>query len=168
MSGVTPQQYREAAENLIADYRAAGPVETKRHRYRSVLLAHGWCTEVHRLAEAVLHLIDSGYRHETLILLRTMVGTTVSLQWPSQKGDAGAAAVFAEGGRMPRAAAENMQKAFNVPQDLIDAIKGAPVEKTDESEIFRRFQAQCDESDPKRELYSVYRFLPDNKEPPGL
>jgi hypothetical protein len=38
-------------------------------------------------------------------------------------------------------------------------IKGAPVEKTDESEIFRRFQAQCDEIAPKRELYSVYRYL---------
>ncbi|WP_030734385.1 DUF5677 domain-containing protein [Streptomyces sp. NRRL S-31] len=159
MSNVTPQQYREAVERMVADYRAAGPVETKQRRYRSVLLAHGWCTEVHRLAEAVLHLIDSGYRHETLILLRTMVETTVSLQWLSQKGDAGAVGVFAEGGRTNRAAAEDMQKAFNVPQDLIDAIKGAPVEKTDESEIFRKFQAQCDELDPKRELYSVYRFL---------
>ncbi|MFI9549555.1 hypothetical protein ACIHAR_37580 [Streptomyces sp. NPDC052016] len=32
------------------------------------------------------------------------------------------------------------------------------MEKTDESEIFRKFQAHCD-VDPKRELYSVYRHL---------
>ncbi|WP_330300601.1 hypothetical protein [Streptomyces sp. NBC_00503] len=31
--------------------------------------------------------------------------------------------------------------------------------KTDEGEIFRRIQAQCDEIDPKSELYSVYRYL---------
>ncbi|MEV5783270.1 hypothetical protein AB0L42_19970 [Streptomyces sp. NPDC052287] len=67
--------------------------------------------------------------------------------------------MFAEGTRLNRAAAEDMQKGFNVPQDLIDSIKGAPVEKTDESEIFRKFQAQCDEISPKRELYSVYRYL---------
>ena len=52
-----------------------------------------------------------------------------------------------------------MEKAFSVPKDLLDAIKGQPVTKTGESVIFRRFQAQCDEIDPKRELYSVYRFL---------
>ena len=52
-----------------------------------------------------------------------------------------------------------MQQAFNVPQDLIDAIKNEPATKTDESEVFRRFQAQCDEIEPKRELYSVYRYL---------
>ncbi|MFD3378450.1 MULTISPECIES: DUF5677 domain-containing protein [unclassified Streptomyces] len=159
MSNVTPQQYRQAAERMIADYRVAGPIETKQRKYRSVLLGHGWCTEVHRLAEAALYLVDGGYRHEALIPLRTMVETTVSLHWLSQKGDAGARGVFAEWGRVNRAAAEDMQKAFNVPQDLIDTIKGEPVEKTDESEIFRRFQKQCDEIDPKKELYSVYRYL---------
>ncbi|MGI5436728.1 DUF5677 domain-containing protein [Streptomyces shenzhenensis] len=159
MSSVTPQQYREAAEKLIANYRTAGPIETKQRKYRSVLIGHGWCNEVHRLAGASLNLVDNGYRHEALILLRTMFETTISLHWLSQKGDAGALGVFAEGGRLNRAAAEDMRKGFNVPQDLIDAIKGEPVEKTDESEIFRKFQAQCDEVDPKRQLYSVYRYL---------
>ncbi|MFE0731768.1 DUF5677 domain-containing protein [Streptomyces antibioticus] len=159
MSSVTPQQYRAAVEKLVVDYRAAGPIETKQRKYRSVLIGHGWCNEVHRLAEASLHLVDRGYGHEALILLRTMFETTISLHWLSQKGDAAALGVFAEGDRVNRAAAEDMQKGFNVPQDLIDSIKGAPVEKTDESEIFRKFQAQCDEIDPKRELYSVYRYL---------
>ncbi|ELP62651.1 DUF5677 domain-containing protein [Streptomyces turgidiscabies] len=159
MSSVTPQQYRKAVEKMVADYRAAGPIETKQRRYRSVLIGHGWCNEVHRLAEASLHLVDRGYRHEALPLLRTMFETTISLHWLSQKGDAGALGVFAEGARLNRAAADDMQKGFNVPQDLIDSIKGAPAEKTDESEIFRRFQAQCDEIAPNRELYSVYRFL---------
>lgn len=159
MSSVTPQQYREAVEKMIADYRAAGPIETKQRKYRSVLIGHGWCNEVHRLAEASLHLVDAGHGHEALILLRTMFETTISLHWLSQKGDAGALGVFAEGTRLNRAAAEDMQKGFNVPQDLIDLIKGAPAEKTDESEIFRKFQAQCDEIAPKRELYSVYRYL---------
>ncbi|MFF0055228.1 DUF5677 domain-containing protein [Streptomyces microflavus] len=159
MSSVTAHQYREAAEKLIADYKTARPIETKQRRYRSVLLGHGWCTEVHRLAEASLRLVDCGYRHEALPLLRTMVETAVSLHWLSQKGDAAASGVFAEAGRANRAAADDMQRAFNVPQDLIDAIKGAEVEKTDESEIFRRFQRQCDEIDPKREIYSTYRYL---------
>ncbi len=159
MSNVSRQQYRDAVEKMLADYRAAGPIETKQRKYRSVLIGHGWCAEVHRLAEVVLHLIDRGNRHETLILLRTMVETTLSLHWLSQKGDAGALGVLAEGGRLNRAAAEDMKKAFSVPQELLDAIKGESVEKTDESEIFRKFQAQCDEVDPKRELYSVYRYL---------
>ncbi|WP_409058776.1 DUF5677 domain-containing protein [Streptomyces sp. SYP-A7185] len=159
MSSVSAQQYREAAEKLIADYKAARPIETKQRKYRSVLLGHGWCTEVHRLAEASLRLVDCGHRHEALILLRTMVETTVSLHWLSQKGDDAALGVFAEGTRSNRNAAQDMQKGFNVPQDLMDAILNAPVEKTDESEIFRRFQAQCDEIDSKRELYSVYRYL---------
>ncbi|WP_326721708.1 DUF5677 domain-containing protein [Streptomyces sp. NBC_00243] len=159
MSNVTQQQYREAVEKMIADYKAAGPIETKQRNYRPVLIGHGWCTEVHRLAESSLHLVDLGYAHEALILLRTMLETTVSLHWLSQKGDSGALGVFAEGDRLNRAAAADMEKGFNVPQDLIDVIKNVPVEKTDESEIFRKFQAQCDEIDPKRELYSVYRFL---------
>ncbi|MGW5130738.1 DUF5677 domain-containing protein [Streptomyces sp. NPDC004135] len=159
MSSVTTQQYREAAEKLIANYRAAGPIETKQRKYRSVLIGHGWCSEVHRLAEASLHLVDLGHRHEALILLRTMFETTISLHWLSQKGDAGALGVFAEGSRVSRAAAQDLQKGFNVPPDLIDSIKGTQVEKTDESEIFRKFQAQCDEVDPTRALYSVYRYL---------
>ncbi|WP_316739194.1 DUF5677 domain-containing protein [Streptomyces sp. MK7] len=153
------QQYRDAIEKLIADFRASGPIETRQRKYRSVLLGHGWCTEVHRLAEATLHLVDHGLAHEALILLRTMFETTVSLHWLSQKGDAGALGVFAEGGRVNRAAANDMQTAFNVPQDLIDQINSEAVEKTDESEVFRRFQAQCDEIDPRRQLYTVYRYL---------
>ncbi|WP_327344407.1 DUF5677 domain-containing protein [Streptomyces europaeiscabiei] len=159
MSKVTPQQYREAVEKLLADYRAAGPIESKLRNYRSVLIGHGWCAEVHRLAESALHLVDLGYGHESLILLRTMFETTISLHWLSQKGDAGALGVLAEGGRTSRAALTDMEMAFNLPQDFIDIIKNEPVEKTDESEIFRKFQAQCDEIDPKKELYSVYRHL---------
>ncbi|MGW1557869.1 DUF5677 domain-containing protein [Streptomyces sp. NPDC002144] len=159
MSSVTPQQYRDAVERMVANYRTVGRIETKQRTYRPVLIGHGWCTEVHRLAEASLHLVDRGYGHEALILLRTIFETTISLHWLWQKGDAGARGVFAEGSRVNRAAAEDMQKGFNVPQDLIDSIKGAPVEKTDESEIFRRFQAQCDEIAPNRELYAVYRYL---------
>lgn len=159
MGDVTPQQYREAIEKVVADYRVAGPIETKQRRYRSVLIGHGWCAEVHRLAEAALHLVDLGYGHESLPLLRTMFETTISLHWLSQKGDAGALGVLAEGGRTNRAALTDLEKAFKLPQDLIDVIKSEPVEKTDESEAFRKFQAQCDEIDPKRELYSVYRHL---------
>ncbi|MET7976769.1 DUF5677 domain-containing protein [Streptomyces mirabilis] len=159
MSNVTRQQYRETVEKLVADYRAAGPVEAKHRNYRPVLIGHGWCAEVHRLAESALHLVDLGYGHEALILLRTMFETTISLHWLSQKGDAGARGVLAEGGRTNRAALTDMQMAFKLPQDLVDTIKNEPAEKSDESEIFRKFQAQCDEIDPKRELYSVYRHL---------
>ncbi|WP_406218312.1 DUF5677 domain-containing protein [Streptomyces canus] len=159
MNNVTPQQYREAAEKMIADYRAAGPIETKQRKYRSVLIGHGWCAEVHRLAESAFLLVDRGYAHEALILLRTMFETTISLHWLSQKGDAGARGVLAEGDRTNRAALTDLEKAFKLPQDFIDTIKNVAVEKTDESEIFRKFQAQCDEIDPKRELYSVYRHL---------
>lgn len=159
MGNVTQQQYRDAIAKLIVDFRASGPIETKQRKYRSVLLGHGWCAEVHRLAEAALHLVDHGFAHEALILLRTMFETTVSLHWLSQKDDAAALGVFAEGGRVNRATANDMQTAFNVPQDLIDQINNEPVEKTDESEVFRRFQAQCDEIDPRRQLYTVYRYL---------
>ncbi|MGK5534223.1 DUF5677 domain-containing protein [Streptomyces sp. URMC 129] len=159
MAPVTEQQYRQAVEKMVAHYRAAGPVETQQRRYRTVLIGHGWCAEVHRLAEAALRLVDLGYGHEAQILVRTMFETTISLHWLSQKGDAGALGVLAEGGRANRAAAVDLEKAFRLPQDLIDAIKGERVEKTEESEIFHRFQAQCDEIDPKRELYSVYRYL---------
>ena len=159
MSNVTPQQYREAVEKLVADYRAAGAVEAKQRNYRPVLIGHGWCAEVHRLAVSALHLVDAGYGHEALILLRTMFETTISLHWLSQKRDAGARGVLAEGDRTSRATLTDLEKAFTLPEDLIDAIKNLPNEKTDESEIFRKFQAQCDEIDPKRELYSVYRHL---------
>ncbi|MFI6644684.1 DUF5677 domain-containing protein [Streptomyces sp. NPDC050504] len=159
MSKVTPQQYREAAEKMIANYRAAGAIKAKQPKYRSVLIGHGWCAEVHRLAESALLLVDRGYAHEALILLRTMFETTISLHWLSQKGDAGALGVLAEGDRANRAALTDLEKAFRLPQDLTDAIKKVAVEKTDESEIFRKFQAQCDAIDPKRELYSVYRHL---------
>jgi hypothetical protein len=159
MSSVTPQQYREAAEKMIADYRAAVPIETKQRKYRSVLIGHGWCAEVHRLAESALLLVDRGHAHEALILLRTMFETTISLHWLSQKGDAGARGVLAEGDRTNRAALTDLEKAFKLPQDLVDTIKNVAVEKSDESEIFRKFQAQCDEIDSKRELYSVYRHL---------
>ncbi|OQR60881.1 hypothetical protein B6E66_26960 [Streptomyces maremycinicus] len=160
MGKITPQRYREAVEKLVADYRAAGAVEAKQRNYRPVLIGHGWCAEVHRLAESALILADAGYGHEALILLRTMFETTISLHWLSQKGDAGARGVLAEGDRTSRASLTDLQKtAFTLPQDLIDAVKNLPVEKTDESEIFRKFQAQCDEIDPKRELYSVYRHL---------
>ncbi|WP_419796356.1 DUF5677 domain-containing protein [Streptomyces fuscus] len=101
---------------MVADCRAAGPIETKQRKYRSVLIGHGWCDEVHRLAEASLYLVDHGYGHEALILLRTMFETTISLHWLSQKGDAGALGVFTEGSRLNRAAAEDMQKGFNVPK----------------------------------------------------
>ncbi|MEV8126965.1 DUF5677 domain-containing protein [Streptomyces sp. NPDC085944] len=159
MSKVTPQQYRDAVDRLVADYRAAGPVEAKQRNYRPVLIGHGWCAEVHRLAEAALLLVDEGYGHEALILLRTMFETTISLHWLSQKGDAGARGVLAEGDRTSRAALTDLEGAFALPQHLIDAIKNLPVEKTDESETFRKFQAQCDQIDSKRELYSVYRHL---------
>ncbi|WP_406469205.1 DUF5677 domain-containing protein [Streptomyces hirsutus] len=159
MSNITQQQYRDAIEKLITDFQASRPIETKQRKYRSVLIGHGWCTEVHRLAEAALHLVDRGFAHEALILLRTMFETTVSLHWLSQKDDAGALGVFAEGGRVNRAAVKDMQVAFSVPQDLIDQINSEPVERTDESEIFRRFQAQCDEIDPQKQLYTVYRYL---------
>jgi hypothetical protein len=103
-------------------------------------------------------LLDE-YGHEAQILIRTMFETTISLHGLSQKGDAGARGILAEGDRTGRAAAKDMEKAFNLPPDLLDTIKNQPVEKTDESEVFRRFQAQCDEIDPKKELYSVYRHL---------
>ncbi|MFC8826763.1 DUF5677 domain-containing protein [Streptomyces sp. NPDC057137] len=75
---------------MISDYRAAGPIETRQRKYRSVLIGNGWCNEVHRIAEASLHLVNHGYGHEVLILLRTMFETTISLHWLLQKGDAGA------------------------------------------------------------------------------
>ncbi|MFD9454135.1 DUF5677 domain-containing protein [Streptomyces sp. NPDC059985] len=159
MSNVSPQRYREMTEKMITHYQAAGPIETKQRRYRPVLIGHGWCAEVHRLAASAFQLADADYAHEAHILLRTMFETTISLHWLSQKGDAGALGVFAEGERANRASAVDLEKAFSPPQDLIDMIKNQTFGKTDESEIFRRFQAQCDEIDPKRELYSVYRHL---------
>ncbi|MFJ7121308.1 DUF5677 domain-containing protein [Streptomyces albogriseolus] len=159
MSNITQQQYRGAIEKLIVDFRASGPIETKRRTHQAVLIGYGWCAEVHRLAEATMHLVDHGLAHESLILLRTMFETTVSLHWLSQKGDAGALGVFTEGDRANRATAGDMQTAFNVPQDLLDQINSEPMEKTEESEVFRRFWAQCDEIDPRRQLYTVYRYL---------
>ncbi|MFB7266186.1 DUF5677 domain-containing protein [Streptomyces nojiriensis] len=159
VSNVSPQQYREVTVKMINHYRAAGPIETKQRTYRPVLIGHGWCAEVHRLAESAFRLVDTGFAHEAHILLRTMFETTISLHWLSQKGDAGALGVFAEGDRLNRASAVDLETAFSLPQELIDTIKNQPVSRTDESEIFRRFQAQCDEIDPKKQLYSVYRHL---------
>jgi hypothetical protein len=159
MASTSRQQYRAAVEKMIADYRDAGPIETKQRKYRSVLIGHGWCAEVHRLAEAALRLLDLGYGHEALILLRTMFETTISLHWLSQTGDAGAEGVFTEGDRQTRAAATDMETAFSPPQELIDAIKNTPVTKTEESETFRKIMAQCVAIDPKKQLYSVYRYL---------
>ncbi|MEW1865483.1 DUF5677 domain-containing protein [Streptomyces sp. NPDC088194] len=159
MSGPSEQQYRDAVVKLVADFREAKTVEAKRPWWRPVLIGHGWCTEVHRLAEAALHLLDLGYGHEAQILLRTMFESTISLHWLSQKGDVGAMAVFTEGDRAARAAAQDMEKSFALPQELLDTIKNQTINRTAESDIFRKFQAQCDEIDPKRELYSVYRHL---------
>jgi hypothetical protein len=159
MASVSRQQYRDAAEKMITDYRKAGPIATKQRLYRTVLIGHGWCAEVHRLAEAALQLLDLGFGHEAPILLRTMFETTISLHWLSQKGDPGAEGVFTEGERLNRAAAIDVETAFSPPQDLIDAIKNTPVDKTEESKTFGRISAQCDEIDPTKQLYSVYRYL---------
>lgn len=153
------QQYREAVEQMVTDFRSASSVEAKQRWYRPVLIGHGWCTEVHRLAEAALRLLDLGFGHEAQILLRTMFETTISLHWLYQKGDAGAEGVLTEGDRLARAAAEDMERSFSPPRDLIDVIKGRPVSRTPESDVFRKFQTQCNEIDPRRELYSVYRHL---------
>ncbi|WP_037603775.1 DUF5677 domain-containing protein [Streptacidiphilus rugosus] len=159
MASVSRQQYRAAVEKMLANYRDAEPIETKQRLYRPVLIAHGWCAEVHRLAEAALKLLDLGYGHEATILLRTMFETTISLHWLYQKGEAGAEGVVTEGARQNRAAAEDMETAFAPPPDVIDAIKKTPVIQTEESRTFSKVMKQCDAIDPTKALYSIYRYL---------
>ncbi|MGW8953033.1 DUF5677 domain-containing protein [Streptomyces sp. NPDC055709] len=184
MKKPTPQQYREAIGEIIADYRKGTSVPARERNRRAVLLGHGWCAEVHRLAEAALTLIDNGFRHESLILVRTAWEMTISLHWLAQKGDKGAEGVFSEGARQSQALVKDMATAsYNVPQSVLDAINEMPVNKTDEQKAFRQFQAQCDAIDPNKDLYAAYRhlsstahpsdqaaypFLDVNREPPAL
>ncbi|MET8506809.1 DUF5677 domain-containing protein [Streptomyces sp. NPDC004787] len=184
MTDTSPEQYREAIQSIIDNYRKDTSAPTQERKRRVVLIAHGWCAEVHRLAEAALTLIDSGYRHESLILVRSAWEMTISLHWVTQKGDKGAEGVFSEGARQAKALVGDMKKAnFTTPPAVLDAVLQLPVDKTEEASTFKFFQQQCDAIDPTRELYSVYRhlsgtahpsdqaayaFLNPATEPPGL
>ncbi|MFB0633546.1 DUF5677 domain-containing protein, partial [Streptomyces sp. AB3(2024)] len=166
MTDPTPEQCREAIREIIDDYRKATSAPTQERKRRVVLIGHGWCAEIHRIAEAVLTLIDNGHRHESLVLVRTAWEMTISLHWLSQKGDKGAEGVFFEGARQSKALVKDMTTAsFSVPQAVLDATQQLPVDKTEEWETFKRFQAQCDAIDPKRDLYAVYRYLSGSTHP---
>ncbi|MFJ6500872.1 DUF5677 domain-containing protein [Streptomyces virginiae] len=160
MTDPTPEQCRVAMREIIDDYRKATSAPTQERKRRVILIGHGWCAEIHRLAEAALTLIDNGHRHESLILVRTAWEMTISLHWLTQKGDKGAEGVFSEGARQSKALVGDMVKAnFTTPQSVLDAVLQLPYDKTEEALTFKYFQQQCDVIDPSKQLYSVYRHL---------
>ncbi|MFD4135539.1 DUF5677 domain-containing protein [Streptomyces goshikiensis] len=166
MTNPTSTQCREAIRAIIDDYRKATSARAPGQKHRVVLIGHGWCAEIHRLAEAALSLIDNDFRHESLILVRTAWEMTISLHWLTQKGDKGAEGVFSEGARQSKALLGDMAKAkFDIPQNVLDAVLQLPYDKTEEALTFKYFQQQCDAIDPSRLLYSVYRHLSGSAHP---
>src|SRR5438105_2224514 len=63
---------------------------------RLLLLAHGWCNQVSRYAEAVVHLASHGLAAECHPITRAALEYAVTLHWVVQRGDAAVDAVLAE------------------------------------------------------------------------
>ncbi len=78
---MTEDRYRQAIDEIVrgltqltAPLTLANP-----NRVRCLQVAYGWCAEIHRLARAVVILLDQELGHEARPLVRVLLEHTVTL-----------------------------------------------------------------------------------------
>ena len=126
---------------------------------RLMLLAHGWCTQVSRYAEAVVCLTNAGLSAECHPITRAALEYAVTLHWVVQRGDRAVGAVLAEYERgVSLARSDSEGGTFESPLSALSAdlsTVGMP-SAPDELAVLRRFGNICEELNAG-DLYVMYR-----------
>jgi Family of unknown function (DUF5677) len=167
---MTEERYRRAIDEMV---RALAQMPTpltlaNPNRVRCLQLAYGWGAEIHRLARAVIVLLDAGLGHEARPIVRVLLEHTVTLHWLVEAGDGAAEAFLARHERSMQKLRKDAEGGpLMPPPDLVapKAIGEVPI--LPEGQALRDFRSICRDLSLLNTLYAVFRlggwwFVPDS------
>jgi len=156
--------WREASEiRELRQPRARDGAKFKGHDLSRMATMYGLVSHVHRTAQAILVLIDSGHHNAAVPLVRLAFETSLTSAWLAQsKDDHGVAAILKEHTRQRRNLRENLRSSvaetFRESAETVADTDSSGFDHT--ADEARRFDQICGDLSPGgADAYVYYRAL---------
>lgn len=158
---MTDDPYRKAIDELVRGLAQMPTPLTLADpkRVRCLQLAYGWCAEIHRLARAVVVLLDAELGHEARPIVRVLLEHTVTLHWLVEAGDGAVEVFLARHERSMQKLRKDAEGGPLMPPSgllALTEISGVPI--LPEVQALRNFRSICGEFSLLNTLYSVFRI----------
>ncbi len=157
---MTQERDRQAIDEIVRGL-AQLPVPltlANPNHVRCLQVAYGWCAEIHRLARAVVLLLDQELGHEARPLVRVLLEHTVTLHWLVEAGDGAAEAVLAKHERSMQKLRKDAEGGPLLPSSLLALAKSGEIPILREDQALRDFRSICKDLSLLNTLYAVFRL----------